>query len=81
MTIYSELWDDFSFHFPPKIDEHLYYRISEEEKKKIIQNDPKVKKHLELLHKRDKLELANDQLTEILRAYNKLRASKTGAFV
>lgn len=76
MTLYSELWDDFAFHFPPRIDEHLYYKISADEKKKIISNDPKVQRHLELLTKRDKLEVANEQLTELLRVYNNMKSNK-----
>jgi len=75
-SIYSELWDDFVFHFSPKVDEQLYYRISEEEKQKIIENDPKVKMHIDLQNKKDKLEMATEQLGELLRHYNRLKASK-----
>jgi len=74
MSLYSELWDDFSFHFAPKIDQHLYYGLSDADKKRIIRNDPKVSRHLELLQKRDKLEAANDQLTELLRNYYAAKA-------
>jgi len=74
-TLYAELWDDFAFHFPPKVDDHLYYRLSLEEKKKMIQNDPKTHRHLELQRKRDALELVDRQFSEIVKEFDSLQNS------
>lgn len=67
MFIHCELLYDVYYHFPREITKALHLSLTDEEKAKIVKSNPKVKEHLELQDKRERLEYVKLQLEELRR--------------
>lgn len=66
MFINIELLDQFFYQFPREIDSRILYDLDREEIKKFAVENPKIRKHLELQDRRDKLEVVLRSLQSLV---------------
>ncbi|KAJ2089618.1 mitochondrial dynamin GTPase Msp1 [Coemansia sp. RSA 487] len=67
LFINYELLQDFFFQFPRELDSHLYYGKTLEQTREFASQNPRIGKHLQLLERRQKLELVMTRLQELVR--------------
>jgi len=72
MFIQIELLNEFMFHFPREVDNKLYYDLTREEVNKFACENPTIRRHIELQHRKDALELVMDKLVYLVRRQNEL---------
>jgi len=72
MFIQIELLNEFMFQFPREVDNKLYYDLSREEITKFACENPTIRRHIELQHRKDALELVMDKLVYLVRRQNEL---------
>lgn len=65
MFIWIELLNDFFYQMPRSIDENLYHTLSKKEIEAFACQNPAIKKHLEMMKRKNALELALLKLREI----------------
>lgn len=61
-----ELLSDFYYNFPRELDMKFFNNLSQEEVENFAKEDPKIKKHIELQHRKDSLEIAQNKIEDIL---------------
>ncbi|KAJ1737382.1 mitochondrial dynamin GTPase Msp1 [Coemansia sp. Benny D160-2] len=66
LFINYELLQDFFFQFPRELDSHMYYGKTLEQTREFASQNPRVGKHLQLLERRQKLELVMTRLQELV---------------
>ncbi|KAJ2400910.1 mitochondrial dynamin GTPase Msp1 [Coemansia sp. RSA 2559] len=67
LFINYELLQDFFFQFPRELDSHLYYGKTLEQTREFASQNPRIGKHLQLLERRQKLELVMSRLQDLVR--------------
>lgn len=60
-----ELLSEFYYNFPRELDQRLGRHLSEEEVEKFAKEDPKIKKHLEVIRRKELLELVLDKMESL----------------
>lgn len=60
-----ELLSEFYYNFPRELDLRLGRHLSEEEVEKFAKEDPKIKKHLEVIRRKELLELVLDKMESL----------------
>ncbi|KAI3324926.1 mitochondrial dynamin GTPase [Xylariaceae sp. AK1471] len=74
-----ELLSEFYYNFPRELDIRLGRRLSDEEIERFAKEDPKVKKHLEVIKRKELLELVLEKMDSLrqLEGRDKERAKRT----
>ncbi len=73
-----ELLTEFYHKFPRQLDQRLGRRLSDEQIEKFAMEDPKIKKHLEVIRRKELLELVLDKM-ESLNQLEGRKNSKNGS--
>lgn len=60
-----ELLSEFYYNFPRELDTRLGRHLSEEDVEKFAKEDPKIKKHLEVIRRKELLELVLDKMESL----------------
>ncbi|KAK8038059.1 msp1 [Apiospora phragmitis] len=60
-----ELLSEFYYNFPRELDSRLGRHLSEEEVERFAKEDPKIKKHLEVIRRKELLELVLDKMESL----------------
>lgn len=72
-----ELLSEFYYNFPRELDARLGRHLSDEQIEKFAKEDPKIKRHLEIIRRKELLELVLDKM-EGLRQLEGRERGKTG---
>lgn len=76
MFINIELLAEFFYQFPREIDSHLVYDLDKADLVKFARENPKVKAHLDLQEKKEKLDLVMEKLDSLVKIYQEKQAPK-----
>ncbi|KAI9753107.1 MAG: dynamin-like GTPase mgm1, partial [Lichina confinis] len=76
-----ELLSEFHYHFPRELDARLGRQLSEADFERFAREDPKVRRHLDLIRRKDLLELALDKMESLKRLDTLERRSGAGGRV
>ncbi|UZJ55934.1 hypothetical protein CBS101457_005254 [Exobasidium rhododendri] len=76
MFINIELLAEFFYQFPREIDSHLVYDLDKSEIIRFARENPKVKAHLDLQEKKEKLDLVMEKLDSLVKVYQEKQAPK-----
>lgn len=60
-----ELLSEFYYNFPRELDQRLGRHLSEEDIEKFAKEDPKIKKHLEVIRRKELLELVLEKMQSL----------------
>lgn len=60
-----ELLSEFYYNFPRELDQRLGRHLSDEEIEKFAKEDPKIKQHLEVIRRKELLELVLDKMQSL----------------
>lgn len=60
-----ELLSEFYYNFPRELDQRLGRHLSEEEIEKFAKEDPKIKQHLEVIRRKELLELVLEKMQSL----------------
>jgi hypothetical protein len=76
MFINIELLAEFFYQFPREIDSHLVYDLDKSDLIKFARENPKIKAHLDLQEKKEKLDLVMEKLDSLVKVYQEKQAPK-----
>ncbi|KAK9465615.1 hypothetical protein V1512DRAFT_241350 [Lipomyces arxii] len=61
-----ELLSDFYYHFPRELDSRLGHGLAQQQMTNFAREDPKVRRHLDLQERKQKLELASEKIETVI---------------
>lgn len=76
-----ELLSEFYYNFPRELDQRLGRNLSEEDVERFAKEDPKIRRHLEVIRRKELLELVLDKMESLrqLEGREKTRRGGVGA--
>lgn len=73
-----ELLSEFYYNFPRELDQRLGRHLSEEEIERFAKEDPKIKKHLDVIRRKDLLELVLEKMESLRQLEGREKSKRTG---
>ncbi len=70
-----ELLSEFYYNFPRELDIRLGRHLSDAEVERFAREDPKVRKHLDVIHRKDKLEMVLEKIESLRQLEGRAKAS------
>ncbi len=74
-----ELLSEFYYNFPRELDLRLGRHLSEEEVERFAKEDPRIRKHLEVIRRKDLLELVLEKMESLRQLEGRERERASGA--
>ncbi|TPX06941.1 uncharacterized protein E0L32_011165 [Thyridium curvatum] len=74
-----ELLSEFVYNFPRELDQRLGRHLSDEQMERFAKEDPKIRKHLEVIRRKELLELVLDKMQSLRQLEGREKASQRGA--
>lgn len=73
-----ELLSEFYYNFPRELDQRLGRHLSQEDVERFAKEDPKVKKHLEVIRRKELLELVLEKMNSLRQLEDREHGGKSG---
>lgn len=70
-----ELLSEFYYYFPRELDTRLGRHLSDAEVQRFAREDPKVKKHLDVIHRKEMLEMVLDKIESLRQFEGRTKAN------